>query len=56
MNKYKDRPFREHFESLVDINRFVLQFYRDGAEIYDCLSRAKNLREKPFWVNPGDVQ
>ena len=50
MNKYKDRPLREHFESLDDINRFVLQFYRDGAEIYDCLSR------EPFWINPDDVQ
>src|SRR5947209_12215846 len=42
IEKYKDRPLREHFESLEEINRFAIQFYRDAAEIYDCLSRVKN--------------
>ena len=33
IEKYKDRPLRERFESLEDINRFVIQFHRDVAEI-----------------------
>ncbi len=33
IEKYKDRPLRERFESLEDINRFAIQFYRDVAEI-----------------------
>jgi hypothetical protein len=39
MEKYAYRPLREHFESLDEINRFALQFYRDAAEIYDCFTR-----------------
>jgi hypothetical protein len=45
--KYKGRPLREHFESLADINGFAIQFYRDVAEIYDCLSRVKNRERNP---------
>jgi hypothetical protein len=46
MEKYEDRPLREHFESLDDINRFAIQLYRDVAEIYDCLSRVKVFQRK----------
>ena len=42
MENYEDRPLREHFASLDDINRFAIQFYKHAAEIYDCLTRVKN--------------
>jgi hypothetical protein len=38
MEKYGDRPLREHFESLDEINQFAVQFHRDTAEIYDCFT------------------
>jgi hypothetical protein len=41
-DKYRERPLRDHFETLEEINQFALCFYKDVAEIYDCLSRVKN--------------
>ena len=55
MEKYEDRPLREHFESLDDINRFAIQFYRDVAEIYDCLSRVKNHERNPSGYSLDDA-
>jgi hypothetical protein len=47
MEKYEGRPLRKHFESLDDINTFAIQFYRDAAEIYDCLTRVRNRERNP---------
>src|SRR5439155_16472093 len=55
MEKYEDRLLREHFESLDDINRFAIQFYRDVAEIYDCLSRVKNRERNPSGYSLDDA-
>ena len=55
MEKYEDRPLREHFEGLDDINRFAIQFYRDVAEIYDCLSRVKNHERNPSGYSLDDA-
>src|SRR5437899_9060215 len=55
MEKYEARPLRRHFESLDDINRFAIQFYRDAAEIYDCLSRVKNRERNPSGYSLDDA-
>ena len=55
MEKYGDRPLRKHFESLDDINRFAIQFYKDVAEIYDCLSRVKNRDRNPSGYSLDDA-
>src|SRR5947207_11974981 len=55
MEKYEDRLLREHFEGLDDINRFAIQFYRDVAEIYDCLSRVKNHKRNPSGYSLDDA-
>ena len=55
MEKYEDRLLREHFEGLDDINRFAIQFYRDVAEIYDCLSRVKNHERNPSGYSLDDA-
>jgi hypothetical protein len=55
MEKYGDRPLREHFESLEEINQFAIQFYRDVAEIYDCLSRVKNRERNPSGYSLNDA-
>lgn len=55
MEKYGDRPLRKSFENLDDINRFAIQFYKDAAEIYDCLSRVKNLERNPSGYSIDDA-
>jgi hypothetical protein len=55
MEKYGDRPLRDHFESLDDINHFALQFYRDAAEIYDCFTRVKNRERNPSGYSLNDA-
>jgi hypothetical protein len=55
MEKYGDSPLRNHFESLEDINRFAIQFYKDVAEIYDCLSRVKNRDRNPTGYSIDDA-
>jgi hypothetical protein len=55
MEKYGDRPFREHFDSLEEINQFAVQFYRDAAEIYDCFTRVKNRERNPSGYSLDDA-
>jgi hypothetical protein len=55
MEKYEDRPLRERFESVDDINRFAIQFYRDVAEIYDCFTRVKNHERNPSGYSLDDA-
>src|SRR6266700_160124 len=53
--KYRERPLREHFDTLEEINRFAIQFYKDAAEIYDCLSRVKNRDRNPSGYSLDDA-
>ena len=55
MEKYGNRPLRTHFESLDDINRFAIQFYRDAAEIYDYLTRVTNRERNPSGYSFSDA-
>jgi Family of unknown function (DUF5677) len=55
MEKYGDRPLRDHFDTLDDINQFALQFYRDAAEIYDCFTRIKNRERNPSGYSLDDA-
>ena len=55
MGKYSDRPLRDHFDTLEEINTFAIQFYRDAAEIYDCLTRVKNLERNPSGYSLDDA-
>jgi hypothetical protein len=55
IEKYGNRPLRDRFESLEDINRFATQFYKDVAEIYDCLSRVKNHERNPSGYSLNDA-
>jgi hypothetical protein len=55
MEKYGDRPLREHFDNLDEINQFAVQFYRDAAEIYDCFTRIKNRERNPSGYSLDDA-
>ena len=43
------------FDDLEDINQFANKFYRDVAEIYDCLSRVKNRERNPSGYSLDDA-
>jgi Family of unknown function (DUF5677) len=55
MEKYGDRPFQEHFDSVDEINQFAVQFYQDAAEIYDCFTRVKNHERNPSGYSLDDA-
>ena len=41
--------------SLESLNEFALQFYKDVAEIYDCLTRIKNIERNPSGFSLNDA-
>lgn len=45
--KYNAEYVQEGLASLESINAFALDFYKDVAEIYDCLTRIKNVERNP---------
>jgi hypothetical protein len=45
--KYDVAFVKEGLSSLESTNRFALSFYKDVAEIYDCLTRVKNVERNP---------
>lgn len=54
-NKYQPDYIGESFASLEGINRFALAFYKDVAEIYDCLTRLKNIERNPSGFSIDDA-
>jgi hypothetical protein len=54
-DKYDAAYVRERFDSLEGINQFGLTFYKDVAEIYDCLTRAKNIERNPTGFSLDDA-
>lgn len=56
-NKYQPEYIGQSFSSLEGINSFALVFYRDVAEIYDCLTRLKNIERNPsgFLIDDAPV-
>ena len=55
MEKYGDRPFREHFETVAEINQFAVHFYRDAADIYDAFTRLKDFERNPSGYSLDDA-
>lgn len=55
MEKYGNRPLREHFENVTEINQFAVQFYRDAADIYDCFTRLKDFERNPSGYSLDDA-
>jgi hypothetical protein len=55
LEKYGERPLRDRFESLEEINQFAICFHKDVAEIYDCRSRVKNHDRNPCGYSLDDA-
>lgn len=53
--KYQPDFVREGLTSLDSLKRFALTFYKDVAEIYDCLTRLKNIERNPSGFSHEDA-
>jgi hypothetical protein len=53
--KYQPEYIGEAFQSLDKLNQFALVFYKDVAEIYDCLTRLKDINRNPTGFSIDDA-
>lgn len=53
--KYDADYIRKGLGTLDDINKFAFVFFRDVAEIYDCLTRLKNIDRNPTGFSIHDA-
>ncbi len=47
LKKYDEEFVRQHFTDTASINAFALSFYKDAADIYDAVTRVRNLERNP---------
>lgn len=55
ITKYDDAYISKNLQSVDDVNRFAAIFYKDVAEIYDCITRVKNVDRNPTGFSPYDA-
>jgi hypothetical protein len=55
IEKYDESYISKHLKSVDDINRFAAVFYKDVAEIYDCITRVKNIQRNPMGYSLSDA-
>lgn len=55
MSRYSEEYVSESLKSLDDINRFTGTFVKDAAEIYDCITRIKNVDRNPTGFSLEDA-
>ena len=55
MAKYQPDYIRDGLTDLGSVNQFALAFYKDVAEIYDCLTRLRNLERNPVGFSIQDA-
>ena len=53
--KYDAAYVEEGLTSLEALNLFALTFYKDVAEIYDCITRVKNIERNPTGFSLDDA-
>lgn len=47
LNKYNDDYIRQHFVDVPSINAFAFSFFKDAADIYDAITRVRNIERDP---------
>ncbi len=55
IKKYDEDYVRHHFLDAASINDFALTFYGDAAEIYDSITRVRNLDRNPTGFDLSDA-
>ena len=53
--KYDAAYVEQIGKSVEDLNRFALTFFKDAAEIYDCLTRVRNVERNPTGFSLNDA-
>ncbi|WP_206732054.1 DUF5677 domain-containing protein [Halarcobacter ebronensis] len=55
MNKYTDKYINENLNSLDNLNEFTGLFAKDVADIYDCITRIRNIERNQNGFNLNDA-
>jgi hypothetical protein len=55
ISRYDEAYVSESLRSLDDINRFTGTFVKDVAEIYDCITRMRNIERNPTGFDLEDA-
>ncbi|MEO9275107.1 DUF5677 domain-containing protein [Marinomonas sp. 5E14-1] len=55
ISRYNEAYIADSFRSLDDINKFTGTFVKDVAEIYDCITRVRNIDRNPTGFNIEDA-
>ncbi len=53
--KYQPAYIEQHFSSLEGLHTFSLQFFKDVAELYDALTRIRNVERNPKGFSVDDA-
>ena len=53
--KYDSAYIENGLKSVEEVNQFALTFYKDVAEIYDCITRVKNVERNPSGFSLDDA-
>lgn len=53
--KYDEAFVEAGFSSVEELNKFALTFYKDVAEIYDCITRIRNIERNPSGFSLEDA-
>jgi hypothetical protein len=55
LEKYDDDYIRQNFVDTASINEFALTFYKDAADIYDAVTRVRNVERNPRGFDLNDA-
>ena len=55
MLKYDEQYVRDNLTSAADVSKFAAVFYKDVAEIFDVITRAKNAERNPTGFSLADA-
>lgn len=55
LKKYDEDYVRENFVDAKSVNEFALSFYKDAAEIYDSITRVRNVERNPNGFDLNDA-
>ena len=55
LKKYDEEYVRQNFTDAASINAFALSFYKDAADIYDAVTRVRNVERNPHGFDLHDA-
>jgi hypothetical protein len=55
IKKYDETYISNNLRSVAEINKFATIFYKDVADIYDCITRVKNVDRNPTGFSLSDA-